>query len=300
MRNYARSNGFDVVHAHVSTLSPLSYASLRGNAPVPVVVSVHSLWRRYTAIWRFFDRTLGWTQWPVVWSAVSRAAADDVAEGGVRPLDVRVVPNGIDLSEWPVVDRVRDPKEFRIVSTMRLSGRKRPLPLLRMLHELRQRLPDDVNVSAVIVGEGPRRQAMQRYAERRQMTSWLELPGHLTRRGIAAALADADVYVAPATMESFGIAALEARATGLPVVGRTGSGLSDFIVHGRDGLLVDNDRAMVDALEQLATTPMDKRALHDVTQLQQMDWANVVRRTTDLYAAAGSALPAGARARKAS
>lgn len=300
MRNYARVNGFDVVHAHVSTLSPLSYASLRGNSPVPVVVTVHSLWRRYTSIWRFFDRTLGWTRWPITWSAVSRAAADDVARSGIRPFEVPVVPNGIELSEWSLVERVRNPKEFRIVSTMRLSGRKRPLPFLRMLRALRQRLPSDVQLSVVIAGQGPRRRQMERYAARHGMNDWLQLPGQLPRAAVAEALANADVYVAPATLESFGIAALEARATGLPVVGRTGSGLSEFIIHGHDGLLVDSDHAMVDALVALAGAPLDKVALDDVSRLQSMDWANVAQRTMDLYIAAGSELGVADRSRRAS
>jgi glycosyltransferase involved in cell wall biosynthesis len=299
-RTYARLNGFDVVHAHVSTLSPLSYASLRGNAPVPVVVTVHSLWRRYTPIWRFFDRTLGWSRWPIVWSAVSRAAADDVARGGVRPFDCAVVPNGIDLREWPLVHRDHNPKEFRIVSTMRLSGRKRPLPFLRMLRALRERLPSDVKLSVVIAGEGPRCRRMERYAARHGMTDWLQLPGQLPRAAVADALANADVYVAPATLESFGIAALEARATGLPVVGRTGSGLSEFIIHGHDGLLVDSDRAMVDALATLAAAPLDKNALDDLTRLQPMDWPNVAQRTMELYLAAGSEELVAEKSRQAS
>src|SRR4051794_1593467 len=183
-RSVARLHDFDVVHAHVSTLSPLAYASLRGSHPVPTLVTVHSLWRRYTAIWRGFDATVGWSRWPVVWSAVSHAAASDVARAAIRRFDVPVVPNGIDLNAWPLVERRRRPKELRIVSVMRLAARKRPLPMLRMLQALRNRLPADVRLSAAIIGEGPQRKTMEQYADRHGMRDWLQLPGHLPRPAV--------------------------------------------------------------------------------------------------------------------
>jgi glycosyltransferase involved in cell wall biosynthesis len=287
-RDLGRLHDFDIVHAHVSTLSPLSYLSLRANFPIPTVATVHSLWRRYTPIWRTCDATLHWSQWPVVWSAVSRAAAADMQRGAGTSLSVPVVPNGIDLSAWAPVERKRRTDEFHVVSVMRLAARKRPLPLLRVLRALRQRLPARVRLSAVIVGEGPQRPAMQRYADRHGMSGWLELPGQLPRAGVAAALANADVFVAPAKLESFGIAALEARATGLPVVGWRNSGLNDFIEAGSNGLLVDSDEAMVDAVAHVAEHPMDPKVLADTRRLEPMDWPRVVSRTTQLYVAAGS------------
>lgn len=298
-RDYGCLHDFDVIHAHVSTLSPLAYASLRPSLPIPTVVTVHSLWRRYVPIWRACDATVHWSQWPVLWSAVSRAAASDVQRGASKPMHVPVVPNGIELSAWETVEREPRADVFRVVSVMRLAARKRPLPLLRTLCALRRRLPSNVRLSAVIVGDGPQRQAIERYADRHGMREWLQLPGQLPRAGVAAALADADVFVAPAKLESFGIAALEARATGLPVVGWRHSGLSDFIVSGSDGLLVDSDEEMVDALTHLAAHRLDRNELADIRRLQPMDWPHVLSRTTDLYAAAGST-PAARRSSRAS
>ena len=71
-------------------------------------------------------------------------------------------------------------------------------------------------------------------------------------------MAEADVFVAPALLESFGIAALEAQAAALPVVGRSGNGLSDFIADGEGGVLVDSDRQMATVLAGMATTEAHK------------------------------------------
>ena len=56
--------------------------------------------------------------------------------------------------------------------------------------------------------------------------------------------AAADIYIAPGRLESFGIAALEARTAGLPVVGRAGSGIEEFVRDGVNGYLAADDEAM--------------------------------------------------------
>ena len=60
-------------------------------------------------------------------------------------------------------------------------------------------------------------------------------PGASPGQKIRELLQRCDVYLAPATLESFGIAALEARSAGLPVIGMAGGGISDFIEHGVEG-----------------------------------------------------------------
>jgi glycosyltransferase involved in cell wall biosynthesis len=92
---------------------------------------------------------------------------------------------------------------------------------------------------------------MERYLARHGMTEWVSLPGRYTREQIAKVLESADVFVAPAPRESFGIAALEARAAGLPVVARAQSGVADFVAHGTEGLLGRDLAALAEAVARL-------------------------------------------------
>ena len=287
-RSLGRISEFDVVHAHISTISPLAFASLRASQPVPTVVTVHSLWRRYRWFYHAFDMTFGWAGYPVVWSAVSRAAADAIVRSTFRSLQVPVVPNGFDFDDWPLTERDIRPGELRLASVMRLTGRKRPMALLRMLRALRMRLPQHVALSATIIGDGPRRDDMDQFLQRHRMTEWVDMPGQVPRTAVARSLAHATHYVAPAHLESFGIAALEARATGLPVIGLQASGLSDFIEHGRTGFLVRDDAEMVDALAELAERPLPVDPLMDRSRLQAMSWDHVIARTHELYEQAGA------------
>jgi glycosyltransferase involved in cell wall biosynthesis len=286
-RGYGVAEGYDVVHAHCSTVSPLSFFTFGTNG-VPRLMTVHSLWRRYTPLYRGFDYGLNWSTWPVRWSAVSEIAADGVRRAAYKPVDVAVCPNGIDLSAWRGIDHVEEPGHLRILAVMRLSTRKRPLSFLRILRQVRERVPRGTEISAVIFGEGPSRESMENYLQRHDMTSWVSLPGHRPRTEVAHAMARSDVFVAPAVLESFGIAALEAHAAGLPVVGRKGTGLSDFIRDGEGGVLVGSDREMAAVLARMAIERTHEMVLPS-RSLDRFDWPEVVRRHDELYLEAGAA-----------
>src|SRR3954451_6720702 len=293
-RRHGSHGGYDVVHAHCSTFSPLVFATLAA-ADIPTAVTFHSLWRRYTPLYRTADLALGWSTWPIAWSAVSEAAAATIPRAAARPLDVDVVPNGIDPTAWPAPARITEPGRLRVISVMRLAPRKRPLALLRILRAARASMPAGTSLDAVVVGDGPQAGAMRRYIDRHGLHDVVTLVGHQPRPEIARRLATADVFLAPATLESFGIAALEAASAGLPVLGRRGTGLADFVDEGAGGMLVDSDDALAHALVDCATgrtvlTAADPRAV------AQMSWPAVVARTQALYVRAGAGGDAAAAA----
>jgi glycosyltransferase involved in cell wall biosynthesis len=111
------------------------------------------------------------------------------------------------------------------------------------------------------------------------------LQGTACQKEIRDLYAEADLYVAPATLESFGIAALEARCAGLPVVAYSGSGVADFITHGEDGFLADDDSAMVARISELCLSPglrSDMTARLSETA-PSIDWGCVLDATDQLY-----------------
>jgi glycosyltransferase involved in cell wall biosynthesis len=287
-RSYGVDQGYDVVHAHISTISPLSFFAL-GTPGVPRLVTLHSMWQRYASAYRVFDAALHWSDWPVKFSAVSQIAADGMRATARGELDVAVVSNGIDLDDWTPGLRISEPGHLRILAVMRLATRKRPLTLLRILKSVRSQVPPEIALTATILGEGRSRAQMERYLERHDMADWVHLPGHLPRTEVRRMMAQSDVFVAPATLESFGIAALEAHAAGLPVVGRSGNGLSEFIRDGEGGVLVDNDREMSAVLAQMATERTHETVLRS-SSIESFSWSAVVQRHRELYEEAGAAV----------
>lgn len=290
----------DAVHAHVSVVSPFAFGAARLAASLrcPTLVTVHSLWTRLGVLPSLGSRVAGLRSWQVQWSAVSEAAAQPVRRVLGPDVEVLVLPNAVDAADWRVVSRA--PVVPTIVSVLRLTRTKRPLPLARMLRETRAALPADRPLRAVIVGEGPRRPALERYLRRHGMDDWVELRGRLDRSAIREVFEASSVYVAPAELESFGIAALEARVAGLPVVASSHGGVGTFISHGTDGLLGATDDALVDHLVRLLTDETLARRLmsHNRTVSPQLGWDAACAHALTAYDAAAGLQQAGVGSRR--
>ena len=292
----------DTVHVHVSVFSPFATLAARRttSAGLPTLVTVHSLWSRLGPIPALSQALLQLRRWPLQWSAVSEAAARPLRQVLGPDVEVAVLPNAIDPARFapaaplaPAVDR-----PVTLISVMRFTRTKRAMPLARMLREVRRTVPAATDLRAVVVGDGPVRPAFERYLRRHGLDSWVEVPGRLERTEVAARLADADVFVAPADLESFGIAPLEARALGLPVVGSRRSGLTEYVRDGREGLLAGDDVEMVAAIARLVTDPTlrDTIAHHNRTCPVEHDWPTACARTDRLYARAAARVGALPRA----
>lgn len=122
-------------------------------------------------------------------------------------------------------------------------------------------LADDPRWSLIIVGDGPRRPAVAAgfAALPPGRVRWL---GAVAAEPLAAVYAAADLMVWPAINEAYGMALLEAQATGLPVVaGRTG-GVPDLVRADRTGLLTPpgDDRAFAAAIAFLLDDPVRRAA----------------------------------------
>jgi glycosyltransferase involved in cell wall biosynthesis len=168
---------------------------------------------------------------------------------------------------------------------MRLTRRKRPIALLRTLAAIRELVPPEVPLRGVVVGAGPRERAVE--SHRRSLVPWVELPGRLTRYEIQQLYASADVYLAPAELESFGVAALEARCAGLPVVAMASGGVREFVRPGIEGYLVGSDTEMARAVAALLsdTAVLRRMQLHNRSTDPVMTWERVIARHVAAYTA---------------
>jgi glycosyltransferase involved in cell wall biosynthesis len=244
----------DVVHAHFTVISPVAIyvaraASRRG---IPVAITVHSLWWQVAVATRICTLPFGWGRTRAVWSGVSAVAAAHVRRTLRGVGEVSVVPNLVDVAWWqPGEQSYETDADVRLVLVGRLKKRKHVGAFISALAEARARLGTDATVSVTIVGEGPRRADLERQIRTLGLTDWVSLLGHREPAEIRTLLHRSHLFVATSRQESFGIAALEARAAGLPVLGYRGNGLSDFIVDGVDGALVSDQAEMVDTLTML-------------------------------------------------
>ena len=157
--------------------------------------------------------------------------------------------------------------------------------MLRILRDARDAIPADIQIEAVLAGDGPLAPSMRRYLASPQHDGVGTSGRSGESRGDPSDPRRADFYVAPAILESFGIAALEARCAGLPVVAYRGTGIADFVLDGVEGLLVADDNQMVERIVELATTPetLGRMRLHNATTDPPISWADTIRLSDALY-----------------
>lgn len=292
-----RAGAYDVVHANASLVSPLAWTAARvaARSGIPTAVTVHSLWERSVPLLRSAGTLLGAGRWPVAWSAVSSAAAERVADVLPPGTPVEVLPNGIDAAWWRPAPggapRTGD-GPVTVVSVMRMVDRKRPRELLAMVLRARE-LAGRAPVRLVLVGDGPLRPVLERDVRRAGATDLVELRGALDRTRIRALHAQAQLYVAPSRLESFGIAALEARSAGLPVLALRSGGVSDFVKDGVEGFLAADDGELVQILARLLADPSQLRPLaaHNLATPPPVSWPTVLAAADRLYALAAARLP---------
>jgi len=259
LRRRLDSGGFDVAHVHMGVVSPFAVDCTRvvTGLGLPTAMTWHCMLDRLEPVLRAVGYVRGWARAGVAMSAVSAVAAEPlqriVGTAGV----VNVLSNGIDVDRWagppgqaPAGDQ---DTAVRVVSAMRLAARKRPLPLLRTMVRVRALVPPSRRISLEIFGEGPDRGRLERFVAAKDLGDWVSLPGRVAREDLRERYAASDIFVAPAPLESFGIAALEARTAGLPVVGRRGSGVQEFVRDGLNGALAATDEAMAETLARLVT-----------------------------------------------
>ena len=292
-RREALAGSYDVVHAHLSVLSVFATTVARwtDEAGIPTITTVHSMWGGRRPVVRTVRALADWDRATVGWTTVSHAAAADMHDVLHPGASVRVVPNAVDVDWWrDGPPRQTTARPITFVTVMRLAGRKRPFALLAMLEQLRASVPATVPLRMLVVGEGPLRGRLQADLASRHLDGWVHLLGRRTREEIRSLYAAADVYVSPAYQESFGLAALEARSAGMPVVAMQSGGVGEFVEHGVEGLLCRDDADMAAAMATLANDGHLRARItqHNETDRPVHDWPAVVAQFESVYRTVGS------------
>lgn len=281
----------DIVHVHAGVISPFAWGAIRAarDAGLPTLVTVHCIWGPVAErAFALSDKALGWSKWGIQLSAVSGIAAAHVENAAPASAPVLVLPNGINPSDWAINPEPRVDDVVRIASVMRIAPRKRVIPLLKMLQSAQRMVGAAARLELTIIGDGPERGRAEKFARRHGLA--VKFAGRLDRAGILDAFSRTDIYVQPSIKESFGLAALEARCAGLPLVIHADAGTTQFVTDGIEGLVGADDWAMAGAIAQLAYDPVlrERIAEHNRTQEPMDSWPNVLREVIHGYEVAST------------
>ena len=245
----------DVVLAH-SALLPGGLINRLGRAPFVVTLHDHELYElapHSASARRLLVDTLRGAGAAVYVSETLRDRG--VALAG--PHETRVIPIGIDTFDDLVT---ATPDGFTICCVSRLIPRKRVDRLVRALARLWPELPE---ARLRVIGDGPERRALVELTRLLRLEARVDFVGELDRRATLQQMATASVMALPSVMESLGAVYFEAMSLGVPVVATAGEGISTFIEHGVDGILVPpgDDAQLFAELRALAVNPPRARRI---------------------------------------
>ena len=291
------ANPVDVVHIHAGVVSPFAWGALRAahELGTPALVTVHSVWGPLARPgFRVSRAAIRWDAWGAQLSAVSDVAAAEIARALPGAGPVLVLPNAIDPSDWRTYRVESEPDELRISTVMRLAPRKRIIPFLKIIDQAQRALQGDPRLRVAVVGDGPERARAERFVRDHGLGSTVSFLGRLDRAEILEVFANTDLFLQPSVKESFGLAALEARSAGLPILARSQTGTTQFVRNGIEGLLADTDAGLAQAIMRLARDRelLGQMAHHNESTLPADTWPRLLTLVHDAYLAAQSRTPA--------
>jgi len=257
----ALREGLDVLHVHYAvphaTAAFLAREMLKPARDLKVVTTLHGT--DITLVGQqssFFTITNFSIERSDAVTAVSEWLREETyAAFGCMGCAIEVIPNFINLSEYypPTKDCTRPafaPSGTKVL--MHISNFrpvKRVADVVRVFAAVRAEMP----AVLVMVGDGPDRPVAEAEADKLGVAQDVRFLGKVD--AVADLLRSADLLLFPTAAESFGLAALEAMACGVPVIGCAAGGLPEVVVDGETGRLlpVGDTGAMAEAAIELLT-----------------------------------------------
>jgi N-acetyl-alpha-D-glucosaminyl L-malate synthase BshA len=168
---------------------------------------------------------------------------------------IEVIPNFVDADRFrPAAEPRPLPGAPVVVHVSNFRPVKRVGDVVEVFARLRAQRP----VRLRLVGDGPDRPAIEARAAALGLGAEVELLGE--RVDLPAVLREADLFLLPSETESFGLAALEAMASGVPVIASAVGGLPEVIPDGEVGFLCP--LGDVEAMAEAARRLLDDPSLH--------------------------------------
>ena len=200
---------------------------------------------------------------------------------------IDVIPNFICLQQYigrsdeSLRRRYAPNGEKLLVHVSNFRPVKRVDDVLAMFELVSARMP----ARLLLIGDGPERQRLESQCRQASTCESVQFLGKMTQP--EEVVASCDLFVLTSETESFGLAALEAMACGVPVVCTDGGGLPEVVEHGVSGLL--NHVGDVRALAEAAMAILGDESVHAryragaSLQARRFDLEQVLPRYESLY-----------------
>lgn len=240
MADVAQSYDLDLLHVHYAIPHSISALLARQMTPrrLPFVTTLHGTDitlvgadRSYYSITKFsIEQSDGIT------SISNDLKRETIEVFGVEN-EIRVIHNFVNCDTYKPDPERKGIEEFApngeklLIHLSNFRPVKRVLDCIRILAEVRKH----ANVRLLMVGDGPDRGPAEHLAWTLGVKDYVDFLGK--QNHVERIIRLAHVILMPSEMESFGLAALEAMACGVPAVSTKVGGIPELITDGVDGFL---------------------------------------------------------------
>lgn len=215
---------------------------------------------------------------------VSGGVARFMCRCGIPAQRMRVIPNGVDSRVFfPGTKQKTETAPLLILTVANLRKQKDIGSLLAVL----PRLAENHHIRCRIVGDGPRRKALETFVRRQRLTEAVEFLGRRHHREMPDLMREADIFVLPSRWEGMSNALLEAMASGLPVVASAVEGSDELISNGKNGMLTvpGSTEDLKHSLQTLICDPILRKELSRNARhtAEQYSWNRIAKQYRALY-----------------
>jgi N-acetyl-alpha-D-glucosaminyl L-malate synthase BshA len=288
MAEVVRSERLDLFHVHYAVphaTSAFLANQLLGEERAKIVTTLHGTditlvgaEESFLEIAKFsIERSDGIT-------AVSEFLARETREKLGVEKRIDVIPNFVDPSAYggEADPDLRDRLGLEGEPVLMHISNFRKVKNVRDVIRLFARVAEKTGARLLLVGDGPERVPCRILAEELGVQHRIDFLGNrISVRGI---LPLADLLLLPSTVESFGLVALEAMASRVPVLGYDGGGLPEVVRSGIDGLLAPLGRLeiLVEMTLELLQNPVRRRQMGVAARVRAVE-AFSTERVATLY-----------------
>ena len=238
---------FDLIHAHDWVVGRAA-VELKNRLGLPLISTIHAteigrggrLDGEYRRKVREIERLLVEQSDGII--CCSNYMLDHIQhELSAANAKIHVIPNGVEVDRFknnggPQLFSAEVSEDRKIILYVgRIVREKGIFTLLEALDELRTRGKD---VSLVFVGEGPLKEDLAKEVLRRRLSDRVKITGFVDQEKLVSLYNSCDAFVLPSHYEPFGMVALEAMASRVPVVVSDVGGLSEIVEDGVTGVKV--------------------------------------------------------------
>jgi len=170
-------------------------------------------------------------------TSVSQSLKEDTQRLFNTKKDITVIPNFIDLDKHKPTtkncqrDLLAMPDERVITHISNFRSVKRIPDVIHIFHAIQKEIPSKL----MMIGEGPEREKAEQLCTELNIENKVVFLGNSNE--VNKILCFSDLFLLPSETESFGLSALEAMASGVPVVSSNSGGLPEVNINGVSGFL---------------------------------------------------------------